>query len=102
MLLDYPINILVVNSLTIGLVLKLQLALGFVMLEPLIATNDDLSKLFFECKDYVVAICQGGAWTDKLDDLCQVLTISMNRFKRFNVSYLYMLGKSQNIDAAVT
>ncbi|KFK27109.1 hypothetical protein AALP_AA8G335500 [Arabis alpina] len=48
------------------------LAMGFVMLEPLIATNDDLSKLFFECKDYVVAICQGGAWTDKLDDLCQV------------------------------
>lgn len=46
------------------------------MLEPVIATNDDLSKLFFECKDYVVAICQGGALSDKLDDLCQVLTIS--------------------------
>ncbi|CAE6241412.1 unnamed protein product [Arabidopsis arenosa] len=48
------------------------LSLGFVMVEPVLATNDDLSKLFFECKDYVVAICQGGAWTDKLDDLCQV------------------------------
>uniref|UniRef100_A0A1J3CX78 Rab3 GTPase-activating protein catalytic subunit n=1 Tax=Noccaea caerulescens TaxID=107243 RepID=A0A1J3CX78_NOCCA len=48
------------------------LGLGFVMLEPVIATNDDLSKLFFECKDYVVAICQGGALSDKLDDLCQV------------------------------
>ncbi|AED96576.1 Rab3 GTPase-activating protein catalytic subunit [Arabidopsis thaliana] len=47
-------------------------SLGFVMVEPVLATNDDLSKLFFECKDYVVAICQGGAWTDKLDDLCQV------------------------------
>ncbi|KAL0710220.1 hypothetical protein Bca4012_017198 [Brassica carinata] len=47
-------------------------ALGFVMVEPVISTNDDLSKLFFECKDYVVAICEGGAWTDKLDDLCQV------------------------------
>ncbi|XP_010443107.1 PREDICTED: uncharacterized protein LOC104726039 isoform X4 [Camelina sativa] len=48
------------------------LSLGFVIVEPVVATNDDLSKLFFECKDYVVAICQGGAWTDKLDDLCQV------------------------------
>ncbi|KAF2538550.1 hypothetical protein F2Q68_00021708 [Brassica cretica] len=47
-------------------------ALGFVMAEPVVATNDDLSKLFFECKDYVVATCQGDAWTDKLDDLCQV------------------------------
>ncbi|CAN6976409.1 unnamed protein product [Brassica oleracea var. botrytis] len=47
-------------------------ALGFVMVEPVISTNDDLSKLFFECKDYVVAICEGGALTDKLDDLCQV------------------------------
>ncbi|XP_024012349.1 rab3 GTPase-activating protein catalytic subunit isoform X2 [Eutrema salsugineum] len=48
------------------------LSLGFVMLEPMLASNDDLSKLFFECKDYVVAICQGGACSDKLDDLCQV------------------------------
>ncbi|CAH2069908.1 unnamed protein product [Thlaspi arvense] len=48
------------------------ISLGFVMLEPMLATNDDLSKLFFECKDYVVAICQGGACSDKLDDLCQV------------------------------
>lgn len=46
------------------------------MAEPVVATNDDLSKLFFECKDYVVAICQGDAWTDKLDDLCQVRTIN--------------------------
>ncbi|CAN8252874.1 unnamed protein product [Cochlearia groenlandica] len=48
------------------------LALGFVMLDPILATNDELSKLFFECKDYVVTICQAGACSDKLDDLCQV------------------------------
>ncbi|CAN8248290.1 unnamed protein product [Cochlearia groenlandica] len=48
------------------------LALGFVMLEPVLATKDEFSKLFFECKDYVVATCQGDAWSDKLDDLCQV------------------------------
>ena len=47
------------------------------MVEPVISTNDDLSKLFFECKDYVVAICEGGAVTDKLDDLCQVPTITL-------------------------
>ncbi|XP_010536669.1 PREDICTED: rab3 GTPase-activating protein catalytic subunit [Tarenaya hassleriana] len=48
------------------------LALGFVMSEPRLAKNDDLSKLFYECKDYVVTTCQGRAWTDKLDDLVQV------------------------------
>lgn len=46
------------------------------MVEPVVAANDDLSKLFFECKDYVVATCQGDAWTDKLDDLCQVRTVN--------------------------
>ncbi|KAL0750219.1 hypothetical protein Bca101_032222 [Brassica carinata] len=51
---------------------NILVALGFVMAESVVATNDDLSKLFFECKDYVVATCQGDAWTDKLDDLCQV------------------------------
>lgn len=62
--------------------LVVQVALGFVMAEPVVATNDDLSKLFFECKDYVVATCQGDAWTDKLDDLCQVRTI---------INYMHML-----------
>lgn len=47
------------------------------MVEPVVATNEDLTKLFFECKEYVVAICQGGACTDKLDDLCQVNLVQM-------------------------
>uniref|UniRef100_M4F3A0 Rab3GAP catalytic subunit conserved domain-containing protein n=1 Tax=Brassica campestris TaxID=3711 RepID=M4F3A0_BRACM len=28
-------------------------ALGFVMVDPVVATNQDLTKLFFECKEYV-------------------------------------------------
>ncbi|XP_013615901.1 PREDICTED: uncharacterized protein LOC106322438 isoform X1 [Brassica oleracea var. oleracea] len=57
-------------------------ALGFVMVEPVVATNEDLTKLFFECKEYVVAICQGGACTDKLDDLCQVYETVETMLKR--------------------
>ncbi|KAF3535635.1 hypothetical protein F2Q69_00019548 [Brassica cretica] len=59
-----------------------QVALGFVMVEPVVATNEDLTKLFFECKEYVVAICQGGACTDKLDDLCQVYETVETMLKR--------------------
>ncbi|XP_010545230.1 PREDICTED: uncharacterized protein LOC104817673 [Tarenaya hassleriana] len=47
-------------------------ASGFAMSEPRLAKNDDLSKMFYKCKDYVVVTCQGHKWSDKLDDLCQV------------------------------
>ncbi|KAL5730012.1 hypothetical protein ACHQM5_002891 [Ranunculus cassubicifolius] len=46
---------------------------GFVIAEGAVSPNSDLSKLFYECKDYVIAACQGGSWADNnLDDLCQV------------------------------
>lgn len=48
------------------------LGLGFVIAEGVISPNSNLSKLFFECKDYVIAACQGGSWIDNVDDLCQV------------------------------
>ncbi|KAM7251178.1 hypothetical protein ACFE04_023061 [Oxalis oulophora] len=48
------------------------LGLGFVLAEPAISTNDELSKLFFECKEYVIATCQGSQWSEKIDELCQV------------------------------
>ncbi|KAM3744198.1 hypothetical protein ACB098_06G034200 [Castanea mollissima] len=48
------------------------LGLGFVMAEAMLSTNNNLSKLFYECKDYVVATCQGRSWSEKVDDLCQV------------------------------
>ncbi|KAK6229743.1 Rab3GAP catalytic subunit [Theobroma cacao] len=48
------------------------LGLGLVLAEDKLSANDNLSKLFYECKDYVVATCQSGVWNDKTDNLCQV------------------------------
>ncbi|KAK2990033.1 hypothetical protein RJ640_004711 [Escallonia rubra] len=44
---------------------------GFVIAEATLSTNANLSKLFYECKDYTVATCQG-IWVDRIDDICQV------------------------------
>ncbi|KAF5182548.1 Rab3 gtpase-activating protein catalytic subunit, partial [Thalictrum thalictroides] len=43
---------------------------GFVIAEGMMSPNSN--KLFFECKDYIIAACQGGSWSDNVDDLCQV------------------------------
>ncbi|KAG6756271.1 hypothetical protein POTOM_039697 [Populus tomentosa] len=48
------------------------LGLGFVMAEAKLSCNNDLLKIFLECKDYVVVTCQGKIWSVKMDDLCQV------------------------------
>ncbi|XP_021288736.1 uncharacterized protein LOC110419927 [Herrania umbratica] len=48
------------------------LGLGLVLAEDKLSANDNFSKLFYECKDYVVATCQSSVWNDKTDDLCQV------------------------------
>ncbi|KAK8527210.1 hypothetical protein V6N13_085063 [Hibiscus sabdariffa] len=48
------------------------LSLGFTLAEEKLPANENLSKLFYECKDYVVATCQKSVWNDKMDDLCQV------------------------------
>lgn len=42
------------------------------MAEAKLAKDNNLSKLFYECKDYVVATCQGSFWSNKVDDICQV------------------------------
>ncbi|PON62697.1 Rab3 GTPase-activating protein catalytic subunit [Parasponia andersonii] len=48
------------------------LGLGFVIAEASLSTNSDLSKLFYECKDYATATCQASNLSEKIDDLCQV------------------------------
>ncbi|XP_038691822.1 uncharacterized protein LOC119990075 isoform X2 [Tripterygium wilfordii] len=48
------------------------LGLGFVMAEANLPRNNDLSKLFYECKDFVIAICQGRSWSERVDDLSRV------------------------------
>lgn len=55
---------------------NVQLGLGLVLAEDKLSANDNLSKLFYECKDYVVATCQSGVWNDKTDNLCQVGSIA--------------------------
>lgn len=45
---------------------------AFVIAEDKLSTNSALSKLFHECKDYIVATCGGKMWADKIDDICQV------------------------------
>ncbi|KAG4161638.1 hypothetical protein ERO13_D01G068300v2 [Gossypium hirsutum] len=48
------------------------LSLGFALAEEKVSADENLSKLFYECKDYVVSTCQRSLWDDKMDDLCQV------------------------------
>ncbi|KAL9264176.1 Rab3 GTPase-activating protein catalytic subunit-like protein [Drosera capensis] len=45
------------------------LGLGFVVAESVVRKDDNMSKLFSECKDYVVTTCQGASWSEKLDDI---------------------------------
>ncbi|KAA8526987.1 hypothetical protein F0562_008784 [Nyssa sinensis] len=45
---------------------------GFVFAEATLPTDDSLSKLFYECKDYIITTCQGSIWTEKIDNICQV------------------------------
>lgn len=49
-----------------------QLGSGFVIAEEKLSPDSNLSKLFLECKDYIIATCQGITWTEKVDDICQV------------------------------
>ncbi|KAB2615627.1 rab3 GTPase-activating protein catalytic subunit [Pyrus ussuriensis x Pyrus communis] len=48
------------------------LGLGFVIAEAKLSASSDFSKLFYECKEYVVSTCQSSTWTEKVDELCQV------------------------------
>ncbi|KAF8391531.1 hypothetical protein HHK36_023836 [Tetracentron sinense] len=45
---------------------------GFVIAEATSSVNSNLLKLFYECKDFIVATCQGDTWIENVDDLCQV------------------------------
>ncbi|KAM6554199.1 hypothetical protein CsatB_014961 [Cannabis sativa] len=51
---------------------NIQLGLGFVIAEPSLSINSGLSKLFYECKDYAITVCQSSTLREKIDDLCQV------------------------------
>ncbi|XP_038987771.1 rab3 GTPase-activating protein catalytic subunit-like isoform X2 [Phoenix dactylifera] len=48
------------------------LCTGFLIAEAALPMDHNLSKLFYECKDYVIATFQSGMLNEKLDDLCKV------------------------------
>ncbi|XP_024976539.1 rab3 GTPase-activating protein catalytic subunit isoform X1 [Cynara cardunculus var. scolymus] len=51
---------------------------GFAVAEIRTSTNEYLYKMFLECKDYIVATCQGKSWFEKVNDICQVYeTVAM-------------------------
>ncbi|KAJ8532558.1 hypothetical protein K7X08_012481 [Anisodus acutangulus] len=45
---------------------------GFVTAEATLSNNSNLSKLFCDCKEYVIVTCQRSNWFEKVDELCQV------------------------------
>ncbi|GFZ21990.1 hypothetical protein Acr_29g0011520 [Actinidia rufa] len=55
---------------------------GFVIADEKLSEESSLSKLFCECKEYIIATCQGRTWTEKVDDICQVYeTVEMMLLK---------------------
>ncbi|XP_073115590.1 uncharacterized protein [Elaeis guineensis] len=48
------------------------LCAGILAAEAALPVDRNLSKLFYECKDYVIATYQSGMLNEKLDDLCKV------------------------------
>ncbi|XP_058782263.1 uncharacterized protein LOC131656604 [Vicia villosa] len=48
------------------------LGLGFTIAEPLLYRNVVFSKLFNDCKDYVVTTCESIRFSEKVDELVQV------------------------------
>ncbi|KAI9115710.1 hypothetical protein K1719_013379 [Acacia pycnantha] len=48
------------------------LGLGFAIAEPVLSRNSDFSKVFSDCKEYIIITCQGNNWSEKIDDLFQV------------------------------
>ncbi|KAH1092761.1 hypothetical protein GLYMA_14G022300v4 [Glycine max] len=48
------------------------LGLGFGIAEPMLSGNSDFSKLFYDCKEYIITACQNNKLNEKVDGLVQV------------------------------
>ena len=59
-------------------VFYIQLGLGFVVAEATLSTKSEVSKLFYECKGFVMSTCQSSTLIEKVDDLCQVSSRDWN------------------------
>ncbi|KAL0911373.1 hypothetical protein M5K25_019509 [Dendrobium thyrsiflorum] len=90
-----------------------MLCSAFTIAEASISPDSNLSKIFYECKDWVITTCQNGISSDNIGDLCKVyetvetivnhpeeaITIMdqteetvneepKNRFKRINLNFM--------------
>ncbi|THU75056.1 hypothetical protein C4D60_Mb04t39880 [Musa balbisiana] len=45
---------------------------GLLIAEVVLPVDSNLTKLYTECKDYIVFTCQNGLLNEKLDDICKV------------------------------
>ncbi|KAJ0966181.1 hypothetical protein J5N97_027319 [Dioscorea zingiberensis] len=45
---------------------------GFLIAEATLSTDSNFSKLFYDCKDYVIALYQSGTATENLANICKV------------------------------
>lgn len=54
-----------------------QLSSGFAVAEATDCIDSMFSKLFYECKEYVIRSCEGDLCNTNIDDLCEVLFISL-------------------------
>ncbi|XP_076892464.1 uncharacterized protein LOC143544195 [Bidens hawaiensis] len=48
------------------------LSSGCAIVEGRVSGNEFLYKMFKECKDYIVLVCQSKSWVEKANDICQV------------------------------
>ncbi|MED6134720.1 hypothetical protein PIB30_117418 [Stylosanthes scabra] len=48
------------------------IGLGIANAEPMLSSNGDFSKLFYECKEYIVSICQSSKLNEHIDDIVQL------------------------------
>lgn len=52
----------------------MQLGLGFAIAETMLSGDIDTSKLFNDCKEYIVTTCQSDRFNEKIDELVLVGT----------------------------
>jgi hypothetical protein len=55
------------------MLLVYQLSVCFLAAESVLPANSNLSKLFYDCKDYIIGIYQDEMSKEKLDEICKVL-----------------------------
>lgn len=58
-------------ELTVSFFDNIQLCASFLIAEAALREDHNLSKLFYECKDYVIATYQSSMLNEKLDDPCK-------------------------------